>query len=185
MTSDAFHVWVLLNPPLEFDPDEEVWRDSNLDGCRTVAEFVQSIFAAFERWVSHGFEVVTRDEAGIALRRCVHPHLSDGGPSWPPVDHEAIDRFIDQAVPADAFGGNTDQFREFQSDSPTEGNAADTTIDDPNPDELRSLSDPFIMGAGWDYSIERQEPREGSLVGGPTVIGKQGEGPPLYRDLDE
>lgn len=93
MTSYVFRVWLLANPPLEFDPtDEEVWRDIEVDGSQTLADFHEAIFDAFDRWDSHAYEFITRDEDGIALRSYVHPQLYDGGLSWPPMDDEDIDR---------------------------------------------------------------------------------------------
>jgi hypothetical protein len=134
MTRYVFRVWLLANPPLEFEPTDDVWRDIEIDGSHTLADFHEAIFGAFERWDSHAYEFITRDEDGIALRSYVHPQLYDGGSSWPPMNDEEIDRFIDRVVPDDASEDARQRFRELQSNPPTEGNAADTTIDELNPD---------------------------------------------------
>jgi hypothetical protein len=185
MTNYVFRVWLLPNPPLEFEPDEEVWRDIEVDGSHTLAEFHEAIFEAFERWDTHAYEFITRDEDGIALRSYVHPQLYDGGLSWQPMDSDEIDRFIDRAVPDDASEDAKARFRDLQSDPPTEGNAADTTIDELNPEELGALSYTFDMGDNWEHYIELQNTREGTLAGDPAVVDEQGEAPSQYRDLDD
>ena len=185
MTTCVFRVWLMPNPPLGFEPDDEVWRDIEVDGLHTLAEFHEAIFDAFERWDTHGYEFIARDEDGIALRSYVHPQLYDGGPSWPPMDDEEIDRFIDQAVPDDASEDAKERFRELQLNPPAEDNAADTTIDDLDPTQLGALSYTFDMGDGWEHYIELQETREGSLDGDPAVVDEKGTAPPQYPDLDE
>jgi len=183
MTSYVFRVCLHPNPPLGFEPDEEVWRDIEVDGSHTLAEFHEAIFDAFERWDTHAYEFITRDSDGIALRSYVHPQLYDGGVSWPPMDDEEIGRFIDRVVPDDATAEAKDRFRELQKNPPTEGNAADTTVKELDPEG--ALSYTFDMGDGWQHSIEVQETHEGSLDGGPAVVAEQGEAPPQYRDLDD
>lgn len=185
MTSYVFRVWLLPNPPLEFEPEEEVWRDIELDDPHTLAEFHQAIFEAFDRWDSHAYEFITRDEDGIALRSYVHPQLYDGGPSWRAMDDEEIDRFLDRAVPDDATEDAKHRFRDLQSNPPTEGNAADTTIDELNPEELGALSYTFDMGDNWEHYIELQNTRDGTMDGTPVVVDEQGDAPPQYPDLDE
>ena len=118
MTTYVFRVWLHPNPPLGFEPEEEeVWRDIEIDGSHTLADFHEAIFAAFDRWDSHAYEFITRDEDGIALRSYVHPGLYDGGLSWQPMDDEEIDRFIDRAVPEDASEAAKNRFRDLQSSS--------------------------------------------------------------------
>ena len=185
MTSYVLRVWLLPNPPLEFEPDEEVWRDIEVDGSHTLAEFHEAIFDAFDRWDSHAYEFITRDEDGIALRSYVHPMLYEGGPSWRAMDDEEIDRFIDQAVPDDASDDAKARFHELQSNPSTEGNAAETTVDELNPAQLGALSYIFDMGDGWEHYIELQDTREGSLEDDPVVVDEQGEAPPQYPNLDD
>jgi len=185
MTTYVFRVWVRPNPPMGFEPDEAVWRDIEIDGSHTLADFHEAIFDAFDRWDSHAYEFITRDADGIALRSYVHPHLYDGGPSWQPMDDEEIEEFIERAVPEDASEDATDRFRDLQSNPPPEGNAADTTVAELDPEELGALSYTFDMGDNWEHYIELQETREGSLDGDPTVVDEQGEAPSQYRDLDD
>lgn len=185
MTTYGFRVWLLPNPPLGFEPEQEVWRDIELDSTHTLAEFHEAIFEAFERWDSHAYEFLTRDEDSIALRSYVHPQLYDGGPSWPPMDPDEIEQFIEQAVPDDVSEEANDRFRDLQTDPPTEANAADTTIDDLDPEELGSLFYEFDFGDGWEHHIELRETRDESLAGNPTTVDEQGTAPPQYPDLDE
>ena len=185
MTVYVFRAWLHPNPPLGFDPAEEVWRDIEIDGSHTLAAFHEAIFEAFERWDSHAYEFITRDEEGIALRSYVHPMLYEGDPSWRAMDDAEIDRFIEQAVPDDASDDAKARFRELQSDPPPEGNAAETTIDGLDPDTLGALSYTFDMGDNWEHYIELQDTQEGSLDGDPVVVDEQGAAPPQYPDLDE
>ncbi|MXV60974.1 hypothetical protein GS429_02635 [Natronorubrum sp. JWXQ-INN-674] len=185
MTSYVFRVWLQPNPPLEFNPDDEVWRDIEIDESHTLAEFHEAIFDAFERWDTHGYEFIARDGEGIALRSYPHPQLYDGGPSWPPMDDEEIDRFIDQAVPDDVSENAKQRFRELQSNPPTEGNVADTTIGDLDSEGMGVLSYTFDMGDNWEHYIELQETREESLDGAPAVVDEQGTAPPQYPKGDD
>jgi hypothetical protein len=185
MTNYVFRVWMLPNPPLGFEPDEEVWRDIQVDESHTLAEFHEVIFDAFKRWDTHGYEFITRDEDGIALRSYVHPQLYDGGPSWRTMDDEEIDRFIKQAVPDDASEDAKQRFRELQSNPPTEGNAAETTIAELDPERLGALSYMFDIGDNWEHYIELRDTHDGPLDGDPFVVDEQGEAPPQYPDLDE
>jgi hypothetical protein len=185
MTSYVFRVCLHPNPPLGFEPEEEVWRDIEIDGSHTLADFHEAIFEAFDRWDSHAYEFITRDEDGIALRSYVHPGLYDGGLSWQPMDDEEIDRFIDRAAPDDASEATKERFRDLQLNPPPEGNAADTTVAELDPEELGALSYTFDMGDNWEHYIELQETREGSLDGDSAVADEQGDAPSQYRDLDD
>jgi len=185
VTIYVFRVWLHPNPPLGFEPDAEVWRDIEIDGSQTLAQFHEAIFEAFDRWDSHAYEFITRDEDGIALRSYVHPQLYDGGPSWRAMDDEEIDRFIDRAVPDDASDAAKERFRDLQSNPPAEGNAAETTIADLDPEQVGALSYTFDMGDNWEHYIELQDTREGSLAGEPAVVDEQGGAPSQYRDLDD
>lgn len=184
MTIYEFRVWLQPNPPLGFEPDEEVWRDIEVDGSQTLTEFHEAIFEAFDRWDSHAYEFITRDEDGIALRSYVPPLLYDGDPSWRTMSDEEIDRYIDQAIPDDVSDDAKARFRELQSNPPTEGNATETTISDLDPETLGAITYTFDMGDNWDHYIELQGTREGSLAGDPAVVDEQGPAPPQYRDLD-
>lgn len=185
MTIYVFRVWLLPNPPLEFEPEEGVWRDIEVDGSHSLADFHEAIFDAFERWDTHAYEFITRDADGIALRSYVHPQLYDDGLSWQPMDDDEIDRFIDQAVPDDASEAAKERFRELQSNPPPEGNTAETTVEELDPEQLGALSYTFDMGDNWEHYIELQDTREGSLNGDPTVVDEQGAAPSQYRDLDD
>jgi hypothetical protein len=132
MTTYVFRVWLHPNPPLGFEPEEEVWRDIEIDGSHTLADFHEAIFEAFDRWDSHAYEFITRDEDGIALRSYVHPGLYDGGLSWQPMDDEEIDRFIDRAVPDDASEAAKERFPDLQSN-----------IEELDPENLGTLSYTF------------------------------------------
>ncbi len=185
MTVRLFRVWLQPNPPLGFEPDREVWRDIEIGGSHTLAEFHEAIFEAFERRDSHAYEFITHDEDGIALRSYVPPQLYEAGPSWRPMDDEEIDRFIEQAVPDDASDDAKARFRELQSNPPPEGNAAETTIDELDPNTLGALTYTFDMGDNWKHYIELQDTQEGSLDGDPVVVDEQGAAPPQYSGLDE
>lgn len=183
MTIYVFRVWLQLNPPLEFVTDADVWRDIEVDGSQTLANFHEAIFEPFERWDSHAYEFLTHDEDGIATRRYVHPQLYDEKPSWPPMAPDEIKRFIERAASDDVSEDAKKRFRELRTDPPTEANAADTTIDELDPETLQSLCYAFYMGDGWEHHIELQEMREGSLDGAPTVVDTQGTAPPQYPEL--
>jgi len=124
MTIYVFRVWLQPNPLLGFEPDEEVWRDIEINGSHTLAAFHEAIFDAFKRWDSHAYEFITRDKEGIALRSYVHPHLYDGGVSWPPMDDgksAASSTGLCRTMPRPR---PKERFRDLQRNPPTEGNAA-------------------------------------------------------------
>jgi len=75
MTVYRFRVLLLPNPALEFEPDTEVWRDIEITGSATLTELHEAIFDAFERYDTHAYEFLTRDEHGIALRSYAHPQM--------------------------------------------------------------------------------------------------------------
>lgn len=101
------------------------------------------------------------------------------------MDDEEIDRFLDRSIPDDVSDAARERFRELQSDPPTEGNAAETTIEELDPEQLGAITYTFDLGDNWAHYIELQEAREGSLDGDPTVVNEQGTAPDQYRDLDE
>lgn len=185
MTVYVFRTTLLPNPPLQFTPDQEVWRDIAVDETHTLADFHEAIFEAFDRWDSHAYEFRTRDADGIATRSYVHPQLYDGEPSWPPMDSDEIERFIDEVVPDDVSDDAKERFRELQSDPPEERNAAETEIADVDPEDLHSMYYEFDFGDGWEHHVELRETRDGSLAGGPEVVDEQGEAPPQYPEYDE
>lgn len=185
MTIYRFRMWLLPNPPMQFEPETEVWRDIEVDGSHTLTDFHEGIFDAFDRWDSHAYEFLTRDEHGIATQSYAHPRMYSGDQSWPPMDDDEIDRFIERAIPDDAPEEAKDQFRELRKNPPEEGNAADTTIDDLDIEASQSLFYEFDFGDGWEHHIELQEPREGSLDGDPVIVDKQGDAPPQYPEHDE
>lgn len=180
MASYVFRVWLTPNPALEFEPDQEVWRDIEIEGSNTLEDFHETIFDAFDRWESHAYEFLTHDEDGIATRSYVDPHLYGDNPSWPPMDDTEVDQFIEQAVPNDVSDEVKTRFRDLRTDPPTEANAADTTIEELDPEVLQSLHYTFDFGDNWDHYIELQEIQGGTLEGDPTVVEKQGVAPPQY-----
>lgn len=185
MTICRFQVWVLPNPPLQFEPETEIWRDIDVAGSHTLTDFHEGIFDAFDRWDSHSSEFLIRDDHGIAIRSYAHPWMYSGDQSWPPMDNDEIDRFIERAVPDDAPEKAIDQFRELRKNPPEEGNATDTTIDDLDIEASQSLFYEFDFGDGWEHHIELQDPREGSLDGDPGIVDKQGDAPSQYPENDE
>ncbi len=44
MTSYRFRVWVIPNLPVELEPETDVWRDIEVDGSHTLADFHDGIF---------------------------------------------------------------------------------------------------------------------------------------------
>lgn len=185
MTIYRFRVWLLPNPPLAFEPDTEVWRDIEVDSSHTLADFHKAIFDAFDRWDTHAYEFLTHDADGIATRSYVHPHLYSGDPSWTPMDDTEIERFIDQAVPEAVSEEAKERFRDLRKNPPTEADAAETTIEAINPEQVQSLFYEFDFGDGWEHHIELQETREGSLDGDPVAVDEQGSAPPQYPDHEE
>lgn len=183
MTVYSFRVWLHPNPPLQFEPEEAVWRDIEVNDEHTLEEFHEAIFDAFDRWEGHAYEFIARDEDGVALRSYVSPQIYDDGPSWPMMDDAQIDRFIDQVVPENAPEDAKRRFRELQSNPPSEGNVAETSIDELNPVELGTFSYTFDLGDGWEHSIELRDTREGSVDGEPIVVDEQGEAPPQHPDI--
>ena len=108
---------------------------------------------------------LTRDEHGITTRR--------------------IDQFIEQVIPDDVSEEASERFRDLRKNPPAEGTAAETTIDDLELEESRSLFYEFDFGDGWKHHIELEETREGSLDGEPAVVDEQGDAPPQYPEYDE
>ncbi|MEF8863073.1 MAG: hypothetical protein V5A40_15180 [Haloarculaceae archaeon] len=185
MTIYRFRVWLLPNPPLEFEPETDVWRDIEVDGSHTLTDFHEAIFDAFDRWDSHAYEFLTRDEHGIATRSYTHPQLYSGDQSWPPMDDDEIDQFLERAVPDDATEEAKERFRELRKNPPEEGNAAETTIDELDLEESQTMFYEFDFGDGWEHHIELQEIRKGALDGEPVVVDEQGDAPPQYPEYDE
>jgi hypothetical protein len=182
MTIYRFRVILLPNPPMEFEPETEVWRDIEVDGGHTLIDLHEAIFDAYDRFDTHAYEFLTRDEHGIATRSYAHPQMYSGDESWPPMDDDEIDRFLEHAIPDDAPQEAKQRFRELRTNPPDERNAADTTIDDLNLDESQLLFYEFDFGDGWEHHIDIEEIRQGSLDGEPVVVDQQGETPPQYPD---
>lgn len=185
MTIYRFRVWLFPNPPLEFEPETDVWREIEVDGSHTLAAFHEAIFDAFDRWDSHAYKFLTRDEHGIATRSYTHPQLYSGDQSWLPMDDDEIDQFLERAVPDDATEEAKERFRELRKNPPEEGNAAETTIDELDLEESRTMFYEFDFGDGWEHHIELQAIREGTLDGEPVVVKERGEAPPQYPEYDE
>ena len=81
MTRYRCRVWLLPNPPLEFEPEDEVWRDIEVSGSHTLAELHEAIFDAFDRWDMHAYEFLSRDEHGVSTRSYVPPQMYSGDQS--------------------------------------------------------------------------------------------------------
>jgi len=180
MTVYRFRVLLLPNPALEFEPDTEVWRDIEITGSATLTELHEAIFDAFERYDTHAYEFLTRDEHGIALRSYAHPQMYSGDESWPPMTDEQVERFLEQVIPDDEPEEAKAKFRRIRQNPPEEGNAAETTIDDLDLDQAQSLFYEFDFGDGWEHHIEIETIREGSLEDEPLVVDTQGDAPPQY-----
>lgn len=179
-----FRVILLPNPPLEFEPETEVYREIEIDGSSTLADLHEEIFDAFDRYDSHAYEFLTRDEHGIATRSYVHPQFYSGEESWRPMDDDEIDRFLDHAIPEDEPVEAKELFRELRKHPPEEGNAADTTIDDLDLDLSQALFYVFDLGDGWEHHIEIEMIVDESLDGDPVVVEEQGDAPPQYPGRD-
>jgi len=180
MTIYRFRVLLLPNPPLEFEPETEVYREIEIGGSNSLADLHEAIFDAFDRYDSHAYEFLTRDEHGIAIRSYVHPQLYSGDESWRPMDDDEIDRFLEHAIPDSEPEEARERFRKLRKHPPEEGNAAETPIDELELDLSQTLFYEFDLGDGWEHHIEIEEIREGSPDDGPIVVEKQGEAPPQY-----
>jgi hypothetical protein len=185
MTIYRFRVWLLPNPPMQFEPETEVWRDIEIDESHTLTDFHEGIFEAFDRRDTHAYEFLIRDEHGIATRSYAHPQMYSGDQSWQPMNDDEIDRFLEHATPDDAPEEARERFRELRKNPPEEGNAAETTIDDLSLAKSQTLFYEFDFGDGWEHHIELQETREGTLDGEPVVVDAQGEAPPQYPSRED
>ena len=183
MTVYRFRVLLLPNPALEFEPDTEVWRDIEITGSATLTELHEAIFDAFERYDTHAYEFLTRDEHGIALRSYAHPQMYSGDESWPPMTDEQVERFLEQVIPDDEPEEAKAKFRRIRQNPPEEGNAAETTIDDLDLDPAQSMFYEFDFGDGWEHHIEIREISEGSRDHS-KLVNTQGDSPPQYPGRD-
>jgi hypothetical protein len=182
MTIYRFRVRLFPNPPMQFEPETDVWRDIEVDGSHTLADLHEAIFEAFDRKDMHGYEFLTRDEHGIATQSYAHPQMYSGDQSWPAMDDDEIDRFLERAIPDNEPDAARERFRELRKNPPEEGNAAETTIDDLDLEESQTLFYEFDFGDGWEHHIDIQEIRNGSLDGKPVAVDQQGEAPPQYPE---
>lgn len=183
MTTYLFRVLLLPNPPLDFAPDAEVWRDLEVDDSHTLADLHEAIFEAFGRHDTHGYEFLTHDEDGIATRSYVASALYDGSPSWPSMDDEDVDRFVEHRVPDDVTADAEQRFRELRTNPPEEGNAAETTIEALDLDTSQSLFYEFDFGDSWEHHVELREISAGTLEDDPRVVERQGDAPEQYPDV--
>lgn len=184
MTVYTFRVRLLPNPPLQFDPDEPVWRDVELDGSHTLVAFHEAIFDAFDRYDLHGYEFVTRDAAGDPVRRFLDPLMYDDESAGAGADDDALVDFLEEALPDDVPDEATDAVEGLGGDRAPELNAAETTVGDLDLDEGATLSYTFDFGDGWEHAVELRATREGSLDGDPVVVDEAGAAPPQYPDRD-
>jgi hypothetical protein len=186
MTIYTLRVELAPNPPM-FAPaeDEEVWCDIEIDATHSLKELHEAIFEAFERWDAHMYEFMTYDSDGIATRSYVMPERYEGGPSWPAMESEQIERAISQAGADDEPEEAKEWFRELRRNPPEEGNAGETTIGELNPEELKWIYYEFDFGDSWEHIITVEDSREGSLEDGPEVVEKHGSIPSQYTDPAE
>jgi len=185
MTIYVFRVWLQPNPLLGFEPDEEVWRDIEINGSHTLAAFHEAIFDAFKRWDSHAYEFITRDKEGIALRSYVHPHLYDGGVSWPPMDDGEIGRFIDRAVPDDAAAEAKERFRDLQRNPRRKATPRTRRSRNSTPNNWARSPTRSIWGTVGNTPSTFRKPVRDRWMVAPLSSTNRGEAPPQYRDLDD
>lgn len=157
-----------------------VERDIEVDGSHTLTDFHEAIFDAFERWDTHAYEFLLRDEHGISIRSYAHPQMYSDDQSWPPMDDEQIDRFLERVIPDDVPEEARTKFRDLRRNPPKERNAAETTIDDLDLVESQSLFYEFDFGDGWEHHIELEEIQEGTSDDDPVVVDEHGDAPPQY-----
>jgi len=185
MTIYRLRVYLLPNPHMEFEPETEVWRDIEVDSRHTLADLHETIFDAYDRYDTHAYEFLTRDEHGIATRSYAHPQMYSGDKSWQPMDDDEINRFLEHAIPDDASQTAKQRFRELRNNPPDERNAAETAIGDLDLDDPQSLFYEFDFGDSWEHHIDIEEVRQSSLDGEPVVVDKQGEAPPQYPERSD
>jgi len=183
MTIYVFRVWLQPNPLLGFEPDEEVWRDIEINGSHTLAAFHEAIFDAFKRWDS------TPTSSSHATRRVSHSELRPPTPlrrrvSWPPMDDgksAASSTGLCRTMPRPRPKSDSETFR----GTPTEGNAADTTVEELDPEQLGALSYTFDMGTVGNTPSTFRKPVRDRWMVAPLSSTNRGEAPPQYRDLDD
>jgi hypothetical protein len=172
----VFRVQLLPNPPLEYDPDEPAWRDVVVDGTHTLVQFHETIFDAFERWDAHGYEFVTYDADGTAIRCYVDPVMYEPDAADSPMD--------DLAALAEQAGSEDARDRLADASPPPESSAADVTIAELDPESLAGLTYQFDFGDSWRHRIELRETREQS-VDDPAVVDAFGPAPAQYSGDDD
>jgi len=184
LTIYVFRVWLQPNPLLGFEPDEEVWRDIEINGSHTLAAFPRGYF----RRVQGGTPTPT--SSSHATRRVSHLELRPPTPlrrrSELATDgRRGIGRFIDRAVPDDAAAEAKERFRDLQR-NPRRKATPWTTVEELDPRTTGRALLHVRYGDGWEHSIDLQEAREGSsLDGGPAVVNEQGEAPPSVPRSDD
>jgi hypothetical protein len=186
MTVYTLRVKLTPNPPM-FEPDEEeeVWCDINVNETHTLEELHNVIFDAFDRWDAHMYEFMTYDKGGIATRSYAMPETYEGGPSWPAMEPEQIERAISQVGAEDESEEAKERFRDLRRNPPEEGNAGETTIGELHPEELKWLYYRFDFGDNWEHIITVGDTYERSFDGDPEVIETHGPIPPQYDDPAE
>lgn len=186
MTVYTLRVELTPTPPM-FEPDdgEEVWCDIKADETHTLEELHEAIFDAFDRWDEHMYEFLTYDKDGIATRSYAMPETYEGGPSWPAMEPEQIERAISQVGAEDESEKAKERFRDLRQNPPEEGNAGETTLGELHPEELKWLYYRFDFGDNWEHIITVEETHEGSLDDDPEVVETHGSIPPQYHDPTE
>lgn len=181
MTTYTFRVWLRPNDRMNYDPFSRAWRDIKVDASHTLEEFHEAIFDAFDRWDEQEYAFTTRSEHGMQTRRYLPPEEYDGGPSWEPWEPAEVDQFFETKAP-DAPEEAQEQFRELRQNPPPEGNTAETTIADLEPEDFGGLHYVFDFDHAWEHDIELQETGEDSLDGDPKLVNEAGAPPDQYTE---
>lgn len=168
MTVFVFRVWLLPNPPQGFNPDKDVLAVIKIDGRQTLEDFHDVIFDAFYHWGTHQYEFVTYDSNQNIIRYNSSLRRKSGDESK--TESDSMGRRASQAI----INGVRRWVSTSRSNSPETYESVDVMISEVGSERLQSLlihSDP---GISWEYHIEFEEMRQGSLDADPIVIDTQG-----------
>ena len=182
MTVYTLRVILFPNPPF-FDGEDEVWRELDVDESHTLEDLHNAIFEAFDRFDQHLYEFMTYNEYELPTRTYVHSSQYEGGPSWPPLDDEEIDRLLAQMDMDTEEVSNEaiTYFREARANPPPEDNVATTTLADLDLAEGDALYYLFDYGDNWEHHIDVRDVRDG-MVEEPHLGDRQGKTPEQYPD---
>jgi hypothetical protein len=73
VTIYVFRVWLHPNPPLGFEPDDEVRRDIEIDGSHTLAQFHEAVFEEIDRFIDRAVPDDASDAAKERFRDLQSP----------------------------------------------------------------------------------------------------------------